>query len=249
MFVCRGCNNKNKTPRINLYDKKADGMTEEMLRKAICATCRDMWHQGWVAANDGNISAMLEDGRILCTPSGVSKREVEASMLLVVDRKGQVLEGTQKVSSELAMHLRCYRERPDVRAVVHAHPPMSTTFAVADVPLDDYAMIESICVLGSVPVVPYAVPGTDAVAEAIAPYLRNHDALLLRAHGSLTVGCDLKTAYYRMESLEHFARITLFSKLLGGAKDLPRHEVDVLLERRTTFYHMTGAHPGYQKLT
>ena len=147
------------------------------------------------------------------------------------------------------MHLRCYTERPDVRAVVHAHPPMSTTFAVADKPLDDYAMIESICVLGSVPVAPYAMPGTDEVPESIAPYLKNHDAILLRAHGSLTVGCNLRTAYYRMETLEHIAKITLYSKLLGGAKDLPRDDIDRLIERRTSFYRMTGAHPGYEKLT
>ena len=221
----------------------------EFVKEEMCDICHCMWQQGWVAANDGNVSALLDDGSVVCTPSGVSKREIKPEMLLVVDREGHILEGSGKVSTELPMHLRCYAERPDVRAVVHAHPPMSTTFAVADKPLDDYAMIESICVLGSVPVAPYATPGTDEVPESIAPYLKNHDAILLRAHGSLTVGCDLRTAYYRMETLEHIAKITLFSKLLGGAKDLPRDEIDRLIERRTSFYKMTGAHPGYKKLT
>lgn len=220
----------------------------ESIKEEMCDICHCMWQQGWVAANDGNVSALLEDGRVVCTPSGVSKREINPEMLLVVDREGRLLEGKGKVSTELPMHLRCYAERPDVRAVVHAHPPMSTTFAVADKPLDDYAMIESICVLGSVPVAPYAMPGTDEVPESIAPYLKNHDAILLRAHGSLTVGCNLKTAYYRMETLEHIAKITLYSKLLGGAKDLPRDDIDRLIERRTSFYKMTGAHPGYEKL-
>ncbi len=221
----------------------------EFVKEEMCDICHCMWQQGWVAANDGNVSALLDDGSVVCTPSGVSKREIKPEMLLVVDREGHILEGSGKVSTELPMHLRCYAERPDVRAVVHAHPPMSTTFAVADKPLDDYAMIESICVLGSVPVAPYAMPGTDEVPESIAPYLKNHDAILLRAHGSLTVGCNLKTAYYRMETLEHIAKITLFSKLLGGAKDLPRDEIDRLIERRTSFYKMTGAHPGYKKVT
>ena len=221
----------------------------ESIKEEMCDICHCMWQQGWVAANDGNVSALLEDGRVVCTPSGVSKREINPEMLLVVDREGRLLEGKGKVSTELPMHLRCYAERPDVRAVVHAHPPMSTTFAVADKPLDDYAMIESICVLGSVPVAPYAMPGTDEVPESIAPYLKNHDAILLRAHGSLTVGCNLKTAYYRMETLEHIAKVTLYSKLLGGAKDLPRDDIDRLIERRTSFYRMTGAHPGYEKLT
>lgn len=224
-------------------------MNDNEMKEQLCDICHCMWQQGWVAANDGNVSALLEDGRILCTPSGVSKREITPDMIICVNREGNVLEGSRKVSTELPMHLRCYAERDDVRAVVHAHPPMSTTFAVADKPLDDYAMIESICILGSVPVAPYAVPGTDEVADTIAPLIKNHDALLLRAHGAITVGVDLRTAYYRMETLEHIAKITLLSKLLGGAKDLPMPQIQQLIDRRTSFYHISGAHPGYEKLT
>ena len=222
-------------------------MSIETVKKELCDVCQIMWQSGWVAANDGNVSALLDDGRILCTPSGVSKREVTPEMLVIVDDDGNVIEGTCRVSTELAMHLRCYRERPDVRAVVHAHPPMSTTFAVANKPLDDYAMIESILTFGTVPIAPYAVPGTDEVPDAIAPLIVNHDAILLRAHGALTVGCDLRTACYRMETLEQFARITLFSKLLGGAQELSRAQVEELIDRRSKFYHMPGVHPGYEK--
>ena len=222
-------------------------MNIDVLKAELCDVCHCMWQQGWVAANDGNVSALLDDGTILCTPSGVSKREITPEMLILTDGDGAVIWGQRKVSTELAMHLRCYKERPDVRAVVHAHPPMSTSFAVANVPLDNYAMIETILNFGAVPIADYAVPGSDAVPEAIAPWIVNHDAVLLRAHGAITLGCDLRTAYYRMESLEHFAKITLCTKLLGGAKELNRDQIDVLIDRRTSFYHLTGRHPGYEK--
>ena len=218
------------------------------LRFELCEVCHDMWHHGWVAANDGNVSTLLDNGHILCTPSGISKRDITPEMLIIVDRAGNLIQGDRKPSTELPMHLRCYQTRDDVRAVVHAHPPMSTSFAVADVPLDDYAMIETILTLGSVPIAPYATPGTDQVPDSIEPFLHNHDAILMRAHGAITLGKDLKTAFYRMETLEHFAKITLFSKLLGGAKELSRDQIDELIERRESFYHLSGRHPGYEKL-
>ena len=217
------------------------------IKSELCDVCYTMWDLGWVAANDGNVSALIDNDLILCTPSGVSKREITPDMLIIVDFEGRMVEGERKPSTELPMHIRCYRERPDVRAVVHAHPPMSTTFAVANVPLDDYAMIETILTLGSVPIAPYATPGTDQVPDAITPFLQQHDAILMRSHGAITLGKDLKTALYRMETLEHFAKITLFSKLLGGAKDLDRDQIDELIQRRDSFYHLSGKHPGYKK--
>lgn len=213
----------------------------------LCEVCHLMWSQGWVAANDGNVSVRRDDGTIVCTPSGVSKREIEPDMLVVIDSAGRVVEGDRRPSTEMAMHLRCYADREDVRAVVHAHPPYATAFAAADRALDGYGLIETVLTVGAVPVVPFAMPGTDDVAEAIAPYLSHHDALLLRAHGALTVGGDLRTAYYRMESLEHFAKISLAAHQLGGMKDLPRHDIDTLMQRRESFYHLTGKHPGYVK--
>lgn len=213
----------------------------------LCEVCHLMWSQGWVAANDGNVSVRRDDGTIVCTPSGVSKREIEPDMLVVIDSAGRVVEGDRRPSTEMAMHLRCYADREDVRAVVHAHPPYATAFAAADRALDGYGLIETVLTVGAVPVVPFAMPGTDDVAEAIAPYLSHHDALLLRAHGALTVGGDLRTAYYRMESLEQFAQISLAAHQLGGMKDLPRHDIDTLMQRRESFYHLTGKHPGYVK--
>ena len=219
----------------------------EQLKSELCDVCHCMWEHGWVAANDGNVSALLDNHHILCTPSGISKREVTPEMLIIVNENGNLVEGDRKPSTELPMHIRCYRKRPDIRAVVHAHPPMSTTFAVANVPLDDYAMIETILTLGAVPIAPYATPGTEQVPDSITPYLHNHDAILMRSHGAITMGKDLKTALYRMETLEHFAKITLFSKLLGGAKDLSRDQIHELIERRESFYHLSGKHPGYEK--
>ena len=213
----------------------------------LCEVCHLMWSQGWVAANDGNVSVRRDDGTIVCTPSGVSKREIEPDMLVVIDSAGRVVEGDRRPSTEMAMHLRCYADREDVRAVVHAHPPYATAFAAADRALDGYGLIETVLTVGAVRVVPFAMPGTDDVAEAIAPYLSHHDALLLRAHGALTVGGDLRTAYYRMESLEQFAKISLAAHQLGGMKDLPRHDIDTLMQRRESFYHLTGKHPGYVK--
>ena len=218
------------------------------LKNQLCDVCHTMYQLGWVAANDGNVSVLVGDGRILCTPSGLSKREITPEVLILTDGDGNLIEGDRRPSTELPMHLRCYRERPDITAVVHAHPPMSTSFAVANVPLDDYAMIESILTLGNVPIAPYAVPGTDQVPESIAELIRDHDALLLRAHGALTVGADLRTALYRMETLEHFAKITLCTKLLGGALDLSLPQIDELIHRRQDFYHLSGKHPGYKKL-
>lgn len=217
------------------------------MKDYLCEICHRMWELGWVAANDGNVSVMLDNGLILCTPSGVSKGDMCPDMVITVDRTGKVIEGSGKPSTELAMHLRCYDERPDVKAVVHAHPPYSTAYAVANKALDDYAMIETICVLGAVPVAPYATPGTQEVPDSIAPYLPKHDAILLRAHGAITVGVDLRTAYYRMETLEHFAKISLFAHQLGGAVDIRREHIDTLLERRESVYHHTGKHPGYVK--
>ena len=160
-----------------------------------------------------------------------------------------VVEGPEcyKPSSEIKMHMRCYEVRDDVGAVVHAHPPTATGFAVANKPLDEYSMIETVLTIGSIPVTPYGTPSTSEVPDAITPYLPEHDVLLLQNHGALTVGCDLITAYYRMETLELYAKISLNAYLLGGAQEIPRDKIDQLLELRENYYHITGRHPGYKK--
>lgn len=218
------------------------------VREQICDVCHKMWQQGWVAANDGNVSVKLEDGNFLVTPTGISKSMIEPQMLIVVDPSGKVIEASQgfRLSSEFKMHYRCYQEREDVGAVVHAHPATATGYAVAHKALDDYSMIESIIAIGSVPVTPFGTPSTDEVPNAIAPYLKEHDVLLLANHGALTVGANLITAYYRMETLELFAKISLTAHLLGGAKELPRENIDRLIAMRDS-YKVTGKHPGYKK--
>ena len=223
-------------------------MTYMETREQICDICHKMWQKGWVAANDGNVSARLADGNIMTTPTGLSKSVIQPEMLVIVDIDGNIIEANEgyKPSSETKMHLRCYKDRPDVNGVVHAHPPISTAYAVADIALDRYSMIETAVTLGSVPVTPYATPSTDEVPEAIAPYLQQHDALLLQNHGALTVSCDVMTAYYRMETLEHFAKISLIAHLLGGAKEIPADRIDTLMDLRENRYHIPGKHPGYK---
>lgn len=223
-------------------------LTYMELREQICDICHKMWQLGWVAANDGNVSVKLPDGTFLATPTGMSKSFITPEKLVHIDQNGQVLDAPAglKPSSEIKMHLRCYKERTDVGAVLHAHPPVATGYAVANKPLDEYSMIETVIALGSIPVTPYGTPSTYEVPDRIAPYLGEHDALLLQNHGALTVGADLITAYYRMETLELFAKISLNAYLLGGAKEISRENIDRLISMREG-YQVTGRHPGYRK--
>ncbi len=218
------------------------------VRDAICDVCHKMWQLGWVAANDGNVSVKLPDGNFMCTPTGISKSFITPEKLVIINDKYEIIEALDgyKPSSEIKMHLRCYKERDDVGAVVHAHPPTATGYAVAGIPLDKYSMIETVIAIGSVPVTPYGTPSTNEVPDAIAPYLQEHDVVLLENHGALTVGADLITAYYRMETLELFAKISLTAHLLGGAKEISRENIDRLISMRAN-YKVTGRHPGYKK--
>lgn len=218
------------------------------IEEQICDVCHKMWQLGWVAANDGNVSVQLPDKTFLATPTGISKSFITPDLLVHIDREGNVLKAAAglRPSSEIRMHLRCYKEREDVHAVLHAHPPAATGFAVANVPLDEYSMIETVIALGSIPVTPYGTPSTYEVPEAIAPYLGEHDAVLLQNHGALTVGADLLTAYYRMETLELFAKISLNARILGGAKEISKENIDRLISMREG-YGVTGRHPGYKK--
>lgn len=223
-------------------------LTYMELREQICDICHKMWQLGWVAANDGNVSVKLPDGTFLATPTGMSKSFITPEKLVHIDQDGQILDASAglKPSSEIKMHLRCYKEREDVGAVLHAHPPVATGYAVANKPLDEYSMIETVIALGSIPVTPYGTPSTYEVPDRIAPYLGEHDALLLQNHGALTVGADLITAYYRIETLELFAKISLNAHLLGGAKEISRENIDRLISMREG-YQVTGRHPGYRK--
>ena len=222
-------------------------MAYEKIKDEICDVCHKMWQLGWVAANDGNVSVKLPDGPLMVTPTGISKSFITPEKLVHIDRDGKILEAEEgyRPSSEIKMHLRCYKEREDVGAALHAHPPTATGFAVAHVPLDRYDMIETVATLGSIPITPYGTPSTQEVPDAIAPYLAEHDAVLLENHGALTVGATLIDAYYRMETVELFAKINLTAYMLGGPKEISRENIDKLIELRK-YYGITGRHPGYK---
>lgn len=223
-------------------------MELERIKEEICDVCHKMWQLGWVAANDGNVSVKLESGDLLVTPTGISKSMITPEKLIIVSQEGEIRErnGEYRPSSEIKMHLLCYQKREDVGAVIHAHPPTATGFAVAHRPMDMYNLIENVAAIGSVPLTPYGTPSTEEVPKAIEPYLNEHDVMLLENHGALTMGSDLLTAYYRMESLELWAKITLNAILLGGSYDIDRKNIDKLIALRP-FYRITGKHPGYKK--
>ena len=213
----------------------------------IVEIAHKMSRLGWGAANDGNISIKTESGFVV-TPSGIAKSELtEDDIVIVQDGGYESVSENRKPSSEFKMHIRCYSERDDVGAVIHAHPPYATAFAIAGRALDDYSLMETVLTLGSVPVTPYATPSTDEVGDSIAPFLQSHDALLLQNHGALTVGCDLATAFARMESLEHWAKILTHTYSMGFTpKEIPRREIERLCSMRVR-YVLTGRHPGYRK--
>lgn len=196
-------------------------MTYETQRKLICELGRRMWERGWVAANDGNLSRRLGEGLYLVTPAGVSKGFLTTDMLLVVDSQGRLTSpSSYRPSSETPLHLACYQARPDVGGICHAHPPAATAFACARMGLEEPLVGEAALSLGRVPCAPYARTGTAALAEAAGPLLEEHDAVLLANHGAVTLGADLENAYWRMETLEHTARICLNVRLLGGGVPL-----------------------------
>ena len=193
------------------------------LKDQICDVCHKMWQLGWVAANDGNVSARLDDGTFLCTPTGMSKSFITPEKLLRVDKDLKVLEGQEglRPSSEMKMHLRCYEKRPDVMCVVHAHPPVATTFAAAGIPLDKPVLQEAVVQLGTVPVAPFALPGSQGVADSVAPFCRDYRALLLEYHGAVTWGTSMEQAHYRLECLEQVATVTLHLHTLGCHRVIP----------------------------
>ncbi len=206
--------------------------TEREHRQDMVDIGRLVWQKGWVAANDGNITVRLDAERLLATPTGVSKGMMHPDDLIVCDMQGRKLTGRKAQTSELAMHLTIYNLRPDVGAVVHAHPPVCTGFASAGKPLNLALLPEVIIGLGCVPLAGYGLPGTPELTEPMLPLIPKYDAILLGNHGAVCYGEDLYKAFFRMETVEHFARISLVAELLGGAQALPREEVQKLLEAR-----------------
>lgn len=199
--------------------------SEQGLRADIVEIGRRLHERGYVASNDGNISVRLPGDRLLATPKSVSKRDMTPDMMVITDLDGKKIAGERSPSSELLMHLEVYRNRPDIQAVVHAHPPLATGFAVAGIPLDRAVLAEVVTTLGSIPIAAYGTPSTPELADAVRQYIKAHDGLLLANHGALTAGGDLFGAYYKMETIEHFAKISLIARLLGREHLLSREEV------------------------
>ena len=203
-------------------------VTEAQLRADIVEVGRRLYARGYTASNDGNISVRLDAGRLLMTPKSVCKGFMSSEMMCITDLDGKKLAGERDPSSEMQMHLEVYHQRPDAKAVVHAHPPIATGFAVAGIPLDRAVLAEVVTTLGSVPIAEYATPSTKELPEAVRKYVKAHDGMLLANHGALTLGADLFAAYYKMETIEHFAKISLVARMLGGENLLSRKEVDRL---------------------
>ena len=220
-------------------------MTFQEEREAVCRVGRLLYDRGYVAANDGNISVKVAENRLLITPSGVSKGRMTPEMLLVTDMDGTVIEGDRHPSSEGKMHLEVYRGRPDANAVVHAHPPVSTAFAVCRRGLETPYLSELVAGLGQVPcTTSFAMLSTEEVPESVRPYLADHNALLLANHGALAWGGDLWEAFDRLETVEHTAKIVLNAQLLGGGVPLTEEEVERLQSLRGMYQTLREVRHG-----
>src|SRR5919106_2015504 len=208
---------------------------EDQIRCDIVEIGRRLWQRGYVASNDGNISVRLDERRLMTTPANVSKGFMTPDMMVITDFDGKKISGDRKASSELKMHLQVYRDRPDANAVVHAHPPTATGFAVAGIPLDRAVLAEVVTTLGSIPIAEYGTPSTPELPAAVRRYIKAHDGLLLANHGALTVAGDVYSAYYKMETIEHFAKISLVARQLGREHLLSREEVQRLQGLRGSY--------------
>lgn len=215
-------------------------MHERALRQEIVTIGRHLYERGLIVAGDGNISARLADDLVLTTPSGMCKGMLTPEDMVVVDMQGGVRGGMRRPSSELFMHLAVYEQRPDVRAVVHAHPPTAVACTLAHVTMTECVLPEVILTLGAVPTAPYAMTGTREMYEVIADLLPHHNAILLTHHGALTVGDTLMRAFMRMEQVEHTAKILLAAHQFGGAHPLPGERLAQLDQARVR----QGGHPA-----
>lgn len=206
-------------------------MDEQTARREIVRVGKLMYERSYVVSSDGNISVRLDDGRIVATPTQVSKGRMNEEMLAVTDMDGKPLTD-KRASSELAMHLLIYREREDARSVCHAHPPHGSAFAVAGLAIDQPILSEVILTLGCVPLAEYGTPSTDELTEAMRPLVKHHNALLMANHGAVAFGADVWQAFDRLETLEHTAKIAILARALGGAQNLSPDAIEKLIDVR-----------------
>lgn len=207
-------------------------MDQKKIEKEIIEIGRRLWSRSMVAANDGNISVKIDNDIILTTATGVSKGFMDEEDIVTVDLTGKQISHGKKPSSELPMHLEIYKRREDINAIVHAHPPIATGFAAAGMQLDRSILPEVILTLGNVTLTPYETTGTLELAKIAADGIKNHNGILLQNHGAVTVGSDIWQAYFRMETLEHFAHITLVTRILGRQSVLSEEEIGKLTALR-----------------
>jgi len=206
-------------------------MKEQTARRDLIKICQLMYERSYVVSSDGNVSVRLDDGRVLATPTMTCKGRTTEDMLAVTDLEGRALND-RRASSELAMHLLIYRERPDVKAVCHAHPPHGTAFAVAGLPIDQPILSEVILTLGCVPLAEYGTPSTQELTDAMRPLVKHHNALLMANHGAVAYGADLWQAFDRLETLEHTAKIAILARVLGGSRNLSPDAIEKLINVR-----------------
>ena len=215
------------------------------IKKEICEVGHKLYNLGFVAANDGNISVKYNDHEWYCTPTGVSKGDLTPDMIIKVDANGNKIEGKLNPSSEIKMHMRVYQKRPDVNAVVHAHPPIATAFTIAGIDLDQYILPEAVLTIGEVPTCAYGTPSTMEIPDSLEPYIENHDAFLLQNHGALTVGFSLTKAMFVMEEVEFNAKICKYAMELGAVHEIPNDQLKKLMELRQRM-NIPGRHPGIE---
>jgi L-fuculose-phosphate aldolase len=204
---------------------------EAQARKLICEVGKLLYERSYVVSSDGNVSIRLGEDLVLATPTMTCKGRMTEDSLALTNMKGESLTD-KKASSELAMHLLIYKERPDIKAVCHAHPPHGTAFAVAGLAIDQPILSEVILTLGCVPLTDYGTPSTSELTEAMEPFVKNHNALLMANHGAVAYGEDLWQAFDRLETLEHTAKISILSRALGGANNLPPDAIESLVRIR-----------------
>lgn len=192
-----------------------------MTKNSICQYGQYLYQRGMLAGSDGNISARLDDDRIMVTPSGLAKARMKPEDIVTVDIHGKHLQGSLKASSELLMHLLIYKNRPEIKAVIHSHAPYSTAFSAAGIELVEDILPEVVLSVGGIPLTDYAPPGTDAVPKSIEPFIKNNNAFLMRNHGLITIGHDLEQAFNRHEVVEHYARVVHLARQLGNINRIP----------------------------
>jgi L-fuculose-phosphate aldolase len=221
----------------SLFPRESISMSAERKQRAEIVCYGRMLHErGFVAAMDGNLSVRLDRERILVTPTGVSKGAMRAGDMVMVDLEGTRVAGRRNVTSEIGMHLLIYRTRPDIKAIVHAHPPTATGFAAAGMALTEPLVCEVVMGLGCIPLARYGTPGTSELAQTLEPFVPHYDAILMSNHGVVTYGDTIEHAYMKMETVEHFAQIALVTHLLGRQQPLTGVDIEKLLLARTKYF-------------